>query len=265
MTRMDPRMAQRRRRVQETHARRRLRRLVRVLGVLAIAAAVVWVFRSPLLAVQNIEVAGASQVDVLAVLREAGITGGVAMMDVDTDVAHAALLDDRWVESAEVRRDWPQTISVEVLERVPVAWVSADDGWHHVARDGVSLVRADQPNLGEPAIIFPAVDVQSLVGDPDLVGLLDFVAALPPKYRAATTIASDTTGFVGRVAGFEVRLGSGEQGREKALALAAILETRPEEGSIITMIAPGEPAVLPPGSGGEDGSTDSTGENPEGG
>lgn len=265
MTRMDPRMAQRRRTVQETHARKSLRRLVRVLGVLAFAAAIVWAFRSPLLAVQHIDVAGASQVDVTAVLRAQGIDEGVAMMDVDVDSAVSRLLDDPWVKTAEAWRDWPQTVTIEIQERIPVAWVSTGGVWHHVAVDGVALFQADQPAAGEPAIIYSVGGSAVTAGDRDLVGLLEFVTNLPIEYRAGTAVAPGESGFVARVAGYQVRLGTGERGREKAMALTAILETSPQEGSIITVIAPGEPAVLAPGAGGGSDSTPSTDQNPEDG
>lgn len=264
-TRMDPRMEHRRKTVQEGHARRSYRRLVRVLGVLALAAAVVWAFRSPLLAVQHIEVTGAHTVDVTAVVSRQGIKPGVPMMDVDLDSAVTRLLADPWVAHAEARRSWPQTVLVEVVERVPVAWVSAEDGWHEVAADGVSLVTAGQPDVGEPAIIFPAATAADLVGDRDLVGLLEFVTTLPTQYGATTSVSPDESGFVARVAGYKVRLGSGNLGREKALALMAVLETVPEQGSVITVVAPSQPALMAPGAAESDPAPSGEDDNPEDG
>jgi cell division protein FtsQ len=241
---------------------------MRVLVVLALVAGVVWLFRSPLLAVQNIEIVGASQVDARGVLSDQGIDRGVAMMDVDLDVAVTILEDDPWVKAAEAHREWPQTVTVEVEERVPVAWVSAADAWHHVAIDGVSLGEATQPGVEQSAIIFPAEDSSGFSTDRNLLGLLEFVTTLPPEYQAVTSVAAAGDAlagseFMANVAGYQVRLGSGEEGREKALALVAVLETEPEPGSIITVIAPAQPAVLPPEAAAETQTSTSTAENPE--
>ena len=265
---MDPRMAQRRRTVQETQARRSLRRLMRVLGTLALVAAVVWVFRSPLLAVQNVEISGSSHVDVSGVLTRQGIEPGLAMMDVDLDGLVASLEGDPWIESAAAHREWPQTVTVEVRERVPVAWVSAGDGWHHVAIDGVSLEQANQPGADQSAIITSAGDSTGFDTDRDLLGLLEFVTTLPPEYQAVTSVtaAGDAfageTGFMAKVAGYQVRLGSGERGRAKALALLAVLDTEPEAGSVITVIAPTQPSLLPPGAAAESQTGSTTDQNP---
>jgi len=269
MTRMDPRMADRRRAVQETHARRSLRRLMRVLILSALVAAGLWAFRSPLLAVQIIEVRGAEQVDAVQVLRRNGVVEGIPMMDVDLEGAAAALLDDPWVASAAVAREWPQSITVEISERTPVAWVAAQDGWAHVAIDGVMLSRADVPDQNAPVLVLPDVAASLLPEDREAVGVLEFLTNLPPELAAGARIGAGESGFEGIVGGYEVRIGSGNDGRLKALALAAVIETAPDEGSIITVIAPGQPAVMAPGAApdgdveGQDTSESTT--NPEDG
>ncbi len=246
MTRMDPRMAARRKVVQESHARRSLARLMRVLVFLAVVAGVVWAFRSPLLAVQGMEIRGASTVEVAEVIAVAGLTQGVPMMDVDLEAATAALETDPWVASATVTRSWPQTIVIELVERSPVAWAATADGWGHVAGDGVVVEYSDTPDPQAPILLLPGRAGSELAGDRDIVGLLEFVAALPDELLQGARIEQGESGFEATIGGYAVRIGSGADGREKALALAAVLETAPEEGSIITVIAPAQPAVLPP-------------------
>ncbi|MGF1664651.1 MAG: cell division protein FtsQ/DivIB [Acidimicrobiia bacterium] len=263
MTRMDPRMAARRKAVQESHARRNLTRLFVLLGVVAVLAAVVWAFRSPMLALATFEVSGATRVDVPAVLNEAGVVEGMPLMDVDVDLARTQLEAEPWVESATVGRRWPNAIEIGVVERVPVGWVLTADGWAWVAADGVVVDSANEPQVGVPALVAPDRTSDSLAGDGAVIGMLEFMDALRPDLAGTAVIREVGSGFEAVIGGYQVRLGTGEQGRAKAAAVAAVIDRAPAAGSIITVMAPGQPAVLPPGAlEGEVAPDDST-DNPE--
>lgn len=246
MTRMDPRMAARRKVVQESHARRSLHRLFLLLGVLSTVALVAWAFRSPLLSVERIDIAGANRADVLRLIAEAGVAPGVPLMDVDGEVAADRLESDPWVSQASVTRDWPTGIEVTVEERVPVGWVHASEGWVWVASDGVVVGASEQPVPGVPALLAPDRAAADLEHDAAIVGLLGFMEALRPDLAETAVIRSVPGGFDGVIGGYPVRIGTGDDGADKALAVAAIIDQQPEPGSVITVMAPGQPAVLPP-------------------
>jgi hypothetical protein len=57
------------------------------------------------------------------------------------------------------------------------------------------------------------------------------------------------------VSNYQVRLGRSDDMTEKALSLAALLEERPPEGSMLTLIAPTNPAWKAP-SDTDDGGND---------
>jgi hypothetical protein len=265
MTRMDPRMAARRKAVQESHARRNLTRLFVLLGVVAVLAAVVWAFRSPMLAVSTFDVSGATRIDVAAVLGDVGVVEGMPLMDVDVELARTRLEAEPWVESALVGRRWPNALEVGVVERVPVGWVLTADGWAWVAADGVVVESATEPQAGVPALVAPDRTSASLAGDGAVIGMLEFMEALRPDLAETAVIRAVGSGFEGVIGGYQVRLGMGEQGRAKAAAVAAVIDRAPEAGSIITVIAPGQPAVLPPGSLEGEGETGESAGNPEDG
>jgi cell division septal protein FtsQ len=263
VTRMDPRMAARRKAVQESHARRSLTRLFVLLGVVAVLAAVLWAFRSPMLALSTFDVSGATRIDVPVVLGEAGVVEGMPLMDVDVELARARLEADAWVESATVGRRWPNALQIGVVERVPVGWVLTADGWAWVAADGVVVDSASEPQLGVPSLVAPDRTAGSLAGDGAVIGILEFMEALRPDLAETAVIREVGSGFEGVIGGYQVRLGNGDQGRAKAAAVAAVIDRAPEAGSIITVMAPGQPAVLPPGAAESEGETDESTDNPE--
>lgn len=55
-------------------------------------------------------------------------------------------------------------------------------------------------------------------------------------------------GLVATVDGFEVRLGGPFEMDSKAAVSAALIDSGLEEGSVLTVVAPASPAVLPPGA-----------------
>src|SRR4051812_39815589 len=85
--RIDPRIRARRIEVQRDAGRRRLRRLVDVGLVLAVAAGFALALRSPLLDVGAVEVAGAHHTAPAAITQAAGIAAGDQLMDVDLHAA----------------------------------------------------------------------------------------------------------------------------------------------------------------------------------
>ncbi len=263
MTRMDPRMAARRKAVQESHARRNLTRLFVLLGVAAALAAVAWAFRSPMLALSAFDVSGATRVDVPSLLEGAGVAEGMPLMDVDVELARNRLEADPWVASATVERRWPNALEIGVVERVPVGWVLTADGWAWVAGDGVVVGAATEPQLGVPSLVAPDRTPDALAGDDDVIGMLEFMDSLRPDLAETAVIRAVETGFEAVIGGYQVRLGTGEQGRAKAAAVAAVIDRAPAAGSIITVMAPGQPAVLPPGAAEGEGESGDPVDNPE--
>lgn len=258
MTRMDPRIAARRRAVQESHARRNLGRLFVLLGIAAVAAAVVWAFRSPLLSVQDIAVDGATNADVDGLLEQTGVVVGTPLMDLDLDGAATAIESDPWVVSATVGRDWPNGVVVSVLEREPIGWVRTPDTWQHVAIDGGVVATSEVPEPGWPVLVAFQRAATDYAGDPQIRGMLEFMAALRPDLAETAVIQEVEGGFDAVIGGFDVRLGTGDRPTEKAAAVAAMIDRGLEAGSVITVMAPDQPAVLAPGAG--EGVTDPEGD-----
>ncbi|MGH8948315.1 MAG: hypothetical protein ACRDXF_05585, partial [Acidimicrobiia bacterium] len=76
MTKIDPRLAERRREVAEDRARRKVSRLVKFLVAFGVIGAIVWLFLSPLLSVQVVTTSGIAASSADSVLVEQGVVAG---------------------------------------------------------------------------------------------------------------------------------------------------------------------------------------------
>jgi cell division protein FtsQ len=248
---MDRRLAERRRRVAEDRARSNLGRLMRLLIALAVGGVIVWFMQSPFMSVGDIHIEGARRVDVEKVLAQHGIHPGRPLLLLDVDGARDALLEDPWVADATVARDWPTTVLVEITERTPAVGIRLADGWWLAAADSVLLDAVEQRPEALPLADFTHLTSEDAEGNLDVVGAIEYLAALPDQYREGAIVTMGEEGLEGTVAGFMVRIGRPFDGAEKARVTAAILDRGVEEGSILTVMAPANPAVLPPGAGEE--------------
>jgi hypothetical protein len=242
---IDPRLAERRREVAEDRARRNVSRLVKFLVVAAVAGAVVWVFLSPWLSVATVTTSGIAASTASDILTEQGVVEGIPMILIRSSEVESALETDPWVRESDVELDWPQTVVVRVEERAPSAFVETDEGWGLYAIDGVRLATAPDPDPAMPWVEIGGV-VATAEPTPELLGSLEFAANLTEELRPGAKLRTEAGGELwAEVGGYQVRLGRPVEMGEKALSLAALLREQPPEGSILTLIAPTNPAISP--------------------
>jgi len=218
---IDPRIAARRSEVAEAKVRRGLLRFLWIAALLALIATVAWLVRSPFLSVDEIVILGAQRADVERALTEARVVEGVPLALVDIDAATELLDADPWIAEVTVVRDWPRRVVVTLRERHGTAWVETTEGWYLTAPDGVAL-EAGTPPESSPLVLLPGIDPGAVVG------------ALGDE-------------MVAEVADLNVRLGLPDDMAAKARALAAVVDTVPPPGSVVTLIAPSRPAILTQG------------------
>ncbi len=220
---VDPRMRDRRVAVQRDAGRRRLRRLLLALAVLAIATAAVGVVLSPLLAVDDIAIAGAGDraPEVRAVADD---DLGSALLLLDTGGVADRVETLPWVASARVERELPNTVRITVTPRVPVAFARAADGTVGLVDGrGVVLAVAPSPPLGLVELT-GVTDVPPLGERVDARDAARVAAGLGPLAgRVATITVVDGRAALRIVSGPEVRLGTLDRVEEKARAADAVL------------------------------------------
>jgi cell division protein FtsQ len=128
-------------------------------GVLAVVGALAWlVYGTAVLGVRNVKVVGAQLIDPVQVEQAADVPADEPLARVDLDAVRARVRAIPAVDRVTVKRGWPSTLVIEVVERTAVAAVPAGPGkmalidasgtpYREVARkpDGLPLVRTANP------------------------------------------------------------------------------------------------------------------------
>ena len=237
---------ERRQEVAEDNARRNVSRLLKFLVALSLVGALAWLFLSPFLSISEVRTAGISVSSAHMTLTEFGVLAGNPMVMVRSGLVEATLEQDPWVAEARVHLNWPDTVIVRVVERVPVAWVETGGGWVRRAADGVAVPSPEKPDSSLAWVQLTAVAEAGSESAPLVLGAVEFVAALPSQLRAESLVRLESDDELwAQVDGYRVRLGRPIEMTAKALSLVALLEQRPDPNSVLTLIAPSHPAVSP--------------------
>jgi cell division protein FtsQ len=193
---------------------------------------------TPIMAVRNLVVDGLQAVPRDEVVGAVAVGTGTPLLQVDTDKVANRVATIRRVASVRVQREYPSSLRVTVVERVPVAVKDLPDGTHLFDRDGVDFATAPPP----PGVAYLDVDNPG-PSDPPTKAALQVLTALRPEVVAqvgriaAPSVASITlTLSDGRV----VIWGTTDRTDEKAEKLAALL-TRP--GHTYDVSSPDLPTV----------------------
>jgi len=149
-------MQERRIAVAREEGRRRLRILLAIIAVLSLTGGLFIALRSPFLDVDRLEITSGPHTSPQDITAAAGVPKHRALVDVDTASVARRIRTLPWVHSVRVTKQWPATVRIDVVERVPAAAVpAAAGGWALVDGGGRVLARVAAP----PPDLAPVVDV----------------------------------------------------------------------------------------------------------
>lgn len=208
-----------------------------VIAVLVVALGLLLYF-TPIMSARAIVVTGLGAVTQDEVVAAAGVPSGTPLLQVDTDAVAERVAGIRRVASARVQRQYPSTLRVTVVERIPIVVRDYPDGVHLFDRDGVDFATAPPP----PGV--PYLDTENPgPTDPATKAALQVMTSLRPEVAgqvgrvSAPSVAAITLTLIdGRV----VVWGTTDRTEEKALKLAALL-TQP--GQTYDVSSPDLPTV----------------------
>jgi cell division protein FtsQ len=222
------------------------RRAVRGLKVLMWSALVsvvvvglgLLLYFTPIMSARNVVVVGLGAVTQDEVIAAAAVPPGTPLLQVDTDAVAERVAAIRRVASARVQRQYPSTLRVTVIERLPIVVKDYPDGPHLFDKDGVDFATAPAP----PGVPYLDTDNPG-PSDAPTKAALQVMTALRPEVAgqvgriAAPSVAAITLTLTdGRV----VVWGTTDRTEEKALKLGALL-TQP--GQTYDVSSPDLPTV----------------------
>jgi cell division protein FtsQ len=208
-----------------------------LISVLAVALGLLLYF-TPIMSARSIVITGLATISEEEILQAAAIPPDTPLLQINTDTVAERVATIRRVASARVQREYPSTLRITVVERVPVVVKDYPDGPHLFDRDGVDFA-TETPPVG-----LAYLDAENPgPSDPPTQAALQVLLALRPEVAgqvsrvAAPSVASITlTLFDGR----EVIWGTTDRTEEKALKLGALL-TQP--GRTYDVSSPDLPTV----------------------
>jgi cell division protein FtsQ len=241
--RIDPRIRARRVQVTREAGRRRLRRILIALALVAVAAAALGIVVSPLVDVDRVAVVGGG--DRAAEIRAAAaVHAGAPLLLVDTGAVEDRVEGLSWIADARVSRDLPGTLRIVVRLRPPVAFAARPDGRVAVvdpsgtvvalgsaAPGGLPALVTTSPPPGPGRRIAPRAAAQVAAGVGPLAGR---VARVSVDHAQAALLLTDGT---------EVRLGGLDHVQEKARAADAVLAALPGPVAYVDVRVPSAPVT----------------------
>ncbi len=228
--------AQYERRRQQNRRRMRLGAAVAVL-VLLVGFALYAVYFSPWLVVRDVEVHGTQLLGADDVQAAAGIALERPLATADVSGARARVADLAPVAEAEVSREFPDTVVIEITEREPAYERVVADGYQWVDADGIGFHVT--PERADSMVLAQTVDdSQRLLRD--VATVVHWIPAdVLPEVTGLTANAVDSI-TLQLEDDREVVWGSAEQSELKAEVLGALLQV---EASVYDVSAPTYPTT----------------------
>lgn len=208
-----------------------------LISVLAVGVGLLLYF-TPIMSARVIAITGLVTLTQDEVEQAAAVSTDTPLLQIDTDTVADRVAAIRRVASARVQREYPSTLRITIVERVPLVVKDYPDGSHLFDKDGVDFATAPPP----PGL--PYLDAET-PGPSDLPtkAALAVLTALRPEVAsqvsriAAPSVAAITLTLID---GREVIWGTTDRTDEKALKLGALL-TQP--GHTYDVSSPDLPTV----------------------
>lgn len=207
-----------------------------IVAILVVIAAFVVAYFTPLMSVRTIDVTGNSVVSSEEILAAAALSEGQPLMQVDTAAAARRVSMIPRIATVRVKREYPSTITISVVERVAVVFTQRDGQKYLMDKLGFEFAQQDPPpGLAELRTADPGS------GDPSTRAALTVMAEVPPYVRdqiAAIEVDSPVDIVLRLKDKRTVVWGDDERNAEKAETLRHLLT---QEGTEYNVSSPQNP------------------------
>jgi cell division protein FtsQ len=207
--------------VRREEGRRRLRWFTIVGLVIGGVVVILLLLTSPILSVRQVNVEGVVYADPDLISSIVDSIDGEPILTVDLDAAEGKLLAIPWVRQARVSMHLPARVTIEVVERSPIAFFRSVDGFNRVIdRDGrvLDVIEGDPtdytPIIGTgPNLSAGQNTEQPFLGAAELINALPadlqtrlLTVTVSPEGEVSLALTNDVEVLFGRPDDFQVKL-----------------------------------------------------------
>jgi cell division protein FtsQ len=153
------------------------------LAALAILAGAVWaLLGSSLLVARSVTVTGNHSVPRAEVIRAAGIAPGTPLIRINTAAVARRIERIPQIQSAQVSRNWPDSVVISLQVRTPVLAAASGDGFALIDRFGVVVTHVAKVPPGMTLLV-SAPNLAALRGSPAIQAVATVLRQLPAQLR----------------------------------------------------------------------------------
>ena len=208
-----------------------------LVSVIVVGAGLLLYF-TPIMSARVVAITGLNTVTQEEVEQAAAVPADTPLLQIDTDAVAERVATIRRVASTRVQREYPSTLRITIVERIPVVAKDYPDGSHLFDRDGVDFATAPPP----PGLPYLDAETPGPSDQPTLAALQVLTALRPEVAGQVSRIAAPTVAAITLtlIDGRQVIWGTTDRTDEKALKLGALL-TQP--GTTYDVSSPDLPTV----------------------
>lgn len=163
------------------------------LAAAAIVVIAVWaILGSSLFVVRSVAVTGSGTVPRAEVLRAAAVVPGTPLARVNGTAVASRVERITQIQSAQVSKDWPDTVVIAVSPRTPALAVASPGGYTLIDKFGVAFRQVPKQPAGL-ALLASAKPVASLRGSPAVLAAVTVLGQLPRQVRGQVITVSATS------------------------------------------------------------------------
>jgi cell division protein FtsQ len=208
--------------------RRRWKRIALAVLAAIVAGTLVWVvWFSDVLAVHDVEVAGRTTLKQSQVLQAADVPVGRPLARVDVTAIEGRVAALERVDSVDVSRSWPRTLSITIVERSTVVWESIGGEIRGIDRHGIDYRSYSSPPKGRIEAKITASDADDrLEISESVVDVVRLIGAKDPALRKdiqSVAAGSKDSIELNLTEGRTVVWGSSADGERKLSVLPSLL------------------------------------------
>jgi len=234
--------------VRREEGRQRLRWFTIIGLVVGLGIVVLLLLTSPILSVRKVEVEGVVYADPDVISAVVDSIDGKPILTVDLDAAEKKLLTIPWVRQVRVSMHLPARVTVEIVERSPIAFFRSVDGFNRVIdRDGrvLDVIEGDPTDYTPIIGTGPNISAGQTVEQPFL-GAAELINALPADLRArllTLTVSPDGEVSLALTNNVEVLFGRPDDFQVKLVGVVNEIKRQGSDRYAVIDVSSGQPSV----------------------